>query len=130
MKVLSFLISMMISTSLFAAIPKYELKMDLIFNGKPIPRATIIVNEGEKASVTQKTETSRNFIDVVVTKSAVAEHPGILMKFNIGIIDAQGKRIIKSSPQIISKDTYESKITQGEKGSEEYSISVVATTIN
>jgi hypothetical protein len=103
--------------------------MDLVFQGKVLPTSILTVREGEKATITHLNDNRRNFIDVTTTKSTVAGHPGILMKFNIGTRAENGKKTILASPQIIANDDSVSKITQGDKGKEIISLSVVAKTI-
>jgi type II secretory pathway component GspD/PulD (secretin) len=138
MKLLSLLFLLLFSHSVFAAaLPSYELKMDLIFNGQAIPTAKLLIKEGEKATINHQTETSNSFVDVVASKSTMKEHPGILIKFNIGVIGKDGARNILSSPQVITKDNVEARITQNEnsttskdKSKESFSLIVVAKTVH
>ena len=109
----------------FAATPRrFDLNMNLKLNGKPLPPFRLVVKEGEKATIVQKTDNNRNFIDIVTIKSA----EGIVMKFTIGTIKENSKRVITSTPTIITKENVEALITQGDSktGREELSLRVVA----
>lgn len=112
----------------FATTPKrFDLNMNLKLNGKPLPPFRLVVKEGEKATIVQKTDNNRNFIDIVTTKSTVDGAEGILMKFTIGTIKENSKRVITSTPTIITKENVEALITQGDSktGKEELSLRVV-----
>ena len=119
------------STVSFANTTSYDLKMDLKLHGKTLPSFNVKVKEGEKASIVQKTDDHRTFIDVVTTKSEMKDHPGILMKFTIGTIGENSKRTVTSSPTIIAAENSSAMITQGnsKNGREEIALSVVAKTI-
>ena len=115
-----------VGSSAFAATNGYDLKMDLSLNGKHISSPRVIVKAGETATVTQKTDTEENFIEVVATEGSIQKHKGILMNFVVGVIGKNGERTIKAKPQVLAKENEPAQITVGEKNGEEVSLSVVA----
>ena len=116
------------TSSAFASSNAYDLKMDLSLNGKHVSSPRVIVNEGEPATITQKTDSEGMFIEVVATEGSVQNHKGIMMKFTIGTIGKNGERIIIAKPQVLARENEPAKITQSEEGSqrEQLSLSVVA----
>lgn len=116
----------MVSSSAFAAITGYDLKMDLSINGKHISSPRLIVNTGEMGTIIQKTDTEETFIQVVATESDVQNHKDIMMKFTVGYIGNNGERTIVSKPEILAKENEAALITVREKTETELSLSVVA----
>lgn len=115
-------------TSAFASGESFEVKIDLLLNGKHISSPRVILKEGESATIIQKTKTVDNFIEVRAFKNEAPNQEGILMKLIVGEIGEGGKRTIVSQPQILTKENEPSQITVNakEKGSEKLSLSVVA----
>lgn len=119
-------LSLLIGPSAFAA-NGYDLKMELLMNGKKVSSSRIIVREGEIGSITQETSTEKTFIEVVAKEGEVQNHKGIMMNFVVGYIDQDGKRTIVSRPQILTKENETAQITMGEEnGKDTISLSVVA----
>jgi hypothetical protein len=113
--------------SALASTNGYDLKMDLSLNGKHVSSPRLIVRAGETAYISQKTDTEETFIEVVADEGSIQNHQGILMNFTVGIIDQNGQRVIKATPQILSKENEASQIRVGKSSSDEISLSVVAT---
>ncbi|WP_041577183.1 hypothetical protein [Bdellovibrio bacteriovorus] len=113
-------------SSAFASTNGYYLKMDLSLNGKHISSPKLAVKVGEPATISQKIDTEESFIEVVVTEGSIQNRKGILMSFVVGVVDQSGQRVIKSKPQVLSKENESAQITVGESNGDEVSLSVVA----
>jgi len=116
------------SSSAFATSAGYEMKMELSIKGKHVSSSSLITIAGEKASITQRMEKSKNgtFIEVVATEDQ-GEGKGILMNFVVGTIDRDGNKTILASPSIIAKENEKAEVSVGDNGKEEYALSVVAS---
>jgi type II secretory pathway component GspD/PulD (secretin) len=116
------------SSSAFATSAGYEMKMDLSINGKLVSSPRVIALAGEKASVTQRLEKSKNgtFIEVVATEDQ-GEFKGILMKFVVGTIDRDGKKTILATPSIIATENEKAEVSVSDNGKQEYALSVIAS---
>lgn len=95
---------LLIAPNAFAASKMYDLKMDLLINGKRISTPRILVKEGETARVDQEDSRSKSFIEVVAGEGEIQNRKGILMNFTVGYIDKAGKRKIVSQPQVLAKE--------------------------
>lgn len=131
MKILGMAFLMTFGTA-FASTNFYDLKMDILINGKHSFSPRILVKEGQVGSFTQKNISTgeESFIDVVASKSMIKDiNNGVLMKFTIGTIDKNGTKHIIGQPQVIAKENQQAKITEGttRNGSEVLSLSVIAT---
>ncbi|MGZ3787505.1 MAG: hypothetical protein ACXVLQ_03230 [Bacteriovorax sp.] len=111
-------------SSAFAS-TSYDLKMDLSLNGKHVSSPRVIAQEGETATIIQKSDGKETFIDVVTTKADMKN--SVMMKFTVGTIGKNGERTILSRPQVIARENETAKISQGETGGQELlSLSVIA----
>ncbi|MDO9180974.1 MAG: hypothetical protein Q7U04_01135 [Bacteriovorax sp.] len=117
----------LLSTSAFAASNTYDLKMNLMLNGKHVSSPRIIVRAGERATITQKQGDEESYIDVIATEST-SQNKGIMMNFTIGKIDKDGTKTIIASPGILAKENAESNITinQDTSVNPELSLTVIA----
>ncbi len=118
----------LLASTAFANTNGYELKMDVSMNGKHISSPRVVTKSGEMATITQKNETEESFIEVITEEGELQGHKGILMKFTVGLIGANGKRTIVSRPQILALENEPAQISVGKKdgGAEQLSLSVVA----
>jgi ribosomal protein S4 len=114
-----------------AATHKYGLKMVIKVNGKELPLTSVIVNEGEMASVIQKTDDNRNFVEVTTKSTPMKDAKGVIMKFTIGTIGENSKRTITSTPTIIAKEGAEAMIAESDKttGRETLQVKVTAQSV-
>lgn len=118
---------LVMSNSLFASSNGYDLKMEMSLNAKTISSPRIVVKENQTGSITQKTDTEENFIEVTASEGQVGKNKGILMKFTIGSVLKNGQRTILSEPQILAKENEPAKILIDDgHGGEELSLTVIA----
>lgn len=123
MKILG-MIFLLACSSTFAT-TNYDIKMDLSLNGKHVASGRVIAKEGEVATIVQKSNNKKTFIDVITTKTDMKN--AVMMKFIIGTIGKNGKRNIFANPQVIARENETAKFSQGEAGGQEIlSLSVVA----
>lgn len=116
------------SSIAFAAKDGYELKVDLSINGKLVSSPMIRTVAGEKASITQKTDTEETFIDVVATEGQgeIKGNKAILMKFIVGTIE-NGERKILAQPQIMTTENNKAEISIGHDEEKDHlNLSVIA----
>lgn len=125
MKLVAIILAFM-GSSAFAFTNAYDLKMDLSINGKHVSSPHIFVKAGEMGSVSQKTDTEENFIEVIATEGQVQNQKGIMMNFTVGYIGKNGERTVVSTPQILAKENEPALFTVGQKNGTELSLSVVA----
>ena len=105
----------------------YGLEMELSLNGKLISAPQINTKVGETSIITQKTDTTENFIEVTAIDSSILGNDGIMMTFVVGTIDKDGNRTITSKPQIFAKENTHSEVTVSQDdGKETLSLSVLA----
>lgn len=106
----------------------YDIKMDLTIDGKKVSSPQVSVKRGETASVTQDTAQGKTVLEVTADEGEVDNHKGILMKFSISSVTADGTRTVLATPQILTAtDNERAEITVGnpeEKG--RVSLSVTA----
>lgn len=116
------------ATSVYAAPKTYNLKMDLVLDGKAVGSPRMIVTEGQLATVTQQKDGIQSFIDVIATDANEKDFKGIMMKFTVGYVDKDGKRTIVSKPQVLAKENSPAQIQVGTANKESVSLTVVAHT--
>ncbi len=117
---------LLIASNVFAASKMYDLKMDLLINGKRVSTPRILVKEGETARVDQENSYSKSFIEVVAGEGEIQNRKGILMNFTVGYIDKAGKRKIVSQPQVLAKENEIASIEVGNmNGKEKIKLSVL-----
>jgi type II secretory pathway component GspD/PulD (secretin) len=116
-----------VGSSAFASTNAYDLKMELSLNGRPLSSPHLVVKEGEKASILQDSNGEKTFVDVVTTEKMMDGERVVFMDFKIGTISATGERKVIASPQITTFENEKAKISVGEDGKEDVSLSVVAT---
>lgn len=129
MKKYIFAIVALLSSTAFAASTGYDLNLELSINGKHISSSRIVALAGEKASITQRMENSKdgNFIEVVATEGEIQGKKGILMNFVVGTIDRDGKKTILARPSILSTENQKAEMTVSEENNKDsVSLSVVA----
>ncbi|WP_041577106.1 hypothetical protein [Bdellovibrio bacteriovorus] len=115
-----------ISSSAFASNKGYDLKMDLSLNGKLISHTQAIVKAGETTTIAQETDTEEGFIEALVSEGSIQNNKGILMKFVVGVVDKNGKRVNKVKLQVLAKENVPAQITFTTNNGDEASLSVVA----
>ena len=127
MKFVLIAIALLLTSFVSAAIPAYDLQMDLSIDGKQVSSPRILVKEGATASVLQDVNGQKTYLDVVATKDP-KNKSYILMKFEIGTISPTGEKKMISTPQILARENNRSKISVGDaNGKEEVSVSITAT---
>ena len=105
----------------------YNLKMDLSLNGKHVSSPSLMTKAGQKATVTQKTDSGQTFIEVVANEGIKKGNRGVLMKFVVGMISKSGKRTILSRPQILARENQPAEIvvSKGSESKPEVALSVI-----
>ncbi len=85
----------------------YELDMKLSLDGKTIasPRATLV--DGQSLTLKERSEAGETFIEATVQGGK----QGVLIKFTLGGVDAQGKRVVYARPQVIAAENQAATIT-------------------
>jgi type II secretory pathway component GspD/PulD (secretin) len=117
------------SPSAFAAKQEYDLKMDLSMNGKHIASPRVLVVEGEKATVSQKSNDEEDTIEVTATEGDSQGRKGILLDFVVSVVGKDGKKKVVSRPRILTLEGEKATLSsrQNDASPEEVSLSVVAT---
>lgn len=113
----------MMSLSAFAAVPQYNVKMNVMVQGQKHSSPNFIVKAGETATVFEKHGNEENFVEV---EAVPARNNSIRMNMVIGRIGPNGERIILSQPQMITAQNKEATVTQGDMDGESFSMSVIA----
>jgi hypothetical protein len=99
----TFLVILSLGNSLFASENVFNLKMDLIIEGKHVSSASLEVNEGKKGIVTQDNNGIKHFIEVVAHEKMTADNQETIhMNFIIGKIAEDGSRVILTEPEVIA----------------------------
>lgn len=80
----------------------YDLKMELVIDGKKIASPQVSVKRGETATVTQDTAEGKTVLEVTANEGQVDNHKGILMKFSISSMSADGTRTVIATPQVLT----------------------------
>jgi len=104
----------------------YDIKMDLTIDGKKVSSPQLSVKRGETASVTQETSQGKTVLEVTADEGEMDNHKGILMKFSISSLTADGTRTVLASPQILAVENERAEVTVGnpeEKGRVSLSVS-------
>lgn len=123
------LLVVLASSPAFAAKNQYDLKMDLSMNGKVVASPRLLVVEGEKATVSQKSDDAENSIEVTASEGDLQGRKGILMDFVVSVVTKDGKRTVVSRPKILTLEGEKATLSthQNDASPEEVSLSVVAT---
>lgn len=78
----------------------YELDMNLKFDGKLMSSPRVVVLDGQSAVLSDRGPNGGTYIEATV----VGEKQGVLMKFALGTMDAEGKRVVYARPQVIAAE--------------------------
>jgi hypothetical protein len=92
---------LMLSASTFAAIPGYDIKMDLSLNGKKASSGKVQVKEGESAVILSPAASGETFIEVSNVQDTGA---GMKMNFVVGSIEEDGSRKVLSRPEVLVEE--------------------------
>ena len=116
-----------ISGEILAATNGYEIKIDLALNGKRISQPTILVKEGELATVDQKNSKDSSYIEVKAAEIMVADKKRIKINFTVGIVDKFGQKAVTSKHNVIVRENETTKITldENEDNSKHLSLAVI-----
>lgn len=125
-------VCLLVSSLALAQKKSFDLKMELVLNGQATSRPRMIVNEGEKAMITEESNGQKNFIEVVATEVGSSDpQSAILMKFVVGKIAADGSRIVISTPVISALPNEKGQISIVNENEEvDLSLSVVAKKVS
>ena len=126
MKLMTILIGLTLSTSVWASKAIYEIDMKLNIKGKPETAMGIMLEEGQKGSIVSEDDLEKTFIEVVAEEAEFQGNKGILMKFKVGHLTKDGSRKIISQPKVLAKAGEEAQITLDQEGKPEMSLNVVA----
>lgn len=113
----------LISGSLFAAVPQYNVKLDIAVEGKKHSSPNLVIKEGETATIFETHGSEENFVEV---EALPYDNETIKMKMVVGKIGPNGERIILSQPEIKSSMNQEAKFVIGDKSGEKFSLSAIA----
>jgi len=128
MKLLTLILTSLLSTSLLASEKGYKLDMELSMNGKAVSSPKLTIREGETGTITSETAETKSSFEVVATEGEVKGAKGILMKFKVSHLNKDGSKEIISKPTILSKNGEEATVAIGEQGKKaEMVLKVVAT---
>jgi ribosomal protein S4 len=126
-RILFSILLLFFSSSVFAANKVYDLKMDLLVNGKRVSSPRVYVKEGEIARVDEASPRSKSFIEVVASEGEIQNRKGILMNFTVGYFDKVGNKKIVSQPQVLAKENEIASIeVNNMNGKEKLKLSVLA----
>lgn len=117
----------LLSSTAFAATDGYHLDMHFLLNGQAVSAPQLLVRAGEKASITQRTDTKESFVEVIVQEGTKQGRKGIQMNFSVGLIAKDGQRVIKGKPQIFARENEPAQITVADDEGDELSLSVVVS---
>lgn len=122
------LFTLLLSSSAIAESTAYQLTLGLQVPGEKKMNAQVIVKDGEKGEVTQKTKRGHTFVEVTPTEGTYLGKSGILMKFVVGTIDRKGVRTILSEPEVLVGEDQPARLNVSKKnGKKELTLSVTAT---
>jgi hypothetical protein len=93
----------------------YILDMQLSQNGKLVTSPKISALEDEKVQVTEGTDKEQTFVEVVAREEKAGQ---VAMEFEVGTINAKGKRTVTARPKIIANEGQTASITDTVKGNE------------
>ena len=122
-----FAVAFLFSSVSFATTSGYELKVDLSIDGKLISSPRIITIAGEKASISQRIEKSKNgtFIEVIAKDVPDSVPNAIRMDFVVGTIDHDGKKTVLATPSIITLENEKAMIETTEDNGKSVALSVI-----
>lgn len=111
----------------FAVKKGFDIKMDIVVDGKTLSSPRIQVLEGVQTTVTERVKQEKTFFNLVATQDKEMKgKQTVLMKFEIGKFDEKGQKIVVGQPQIIAFENEPASISVGTEEKEAYSISVIA----
>jgi hypothetical protein len=123
---INFVIFLLLGVSASAAPKIYNLKMDLLLNGKFVSSPQMTVREGELASIESETDGEKVFLDVMVTP----KKKSLGMTFTVSRLNDAGEKEIVSSPYIIARENNKAQISVSTHQMEEMiNLSVIATRV-
>ena len=105
----------------------YQMDMKLKIAGQPEENPRIIVVEGEPGSITTHDENEQDdtFIEVTAKPGQIKNKKGILLNLVVATFDAEGKKQILGTPQILTKDNGTATISVADKeGKESFTLEV------
>jgi type II secretory pathway component GspD/PulD (secretin) len=102
-----FIICLLLPMIASAALRKYDLKLSYSLEEGPLSKRKIIVQEGKMASMSK----ARQFVEVTAEEGIISDRKGILLSFNVGVMDKNGKRKILTQPKLLVKENEKAKIT-------------------
>lgn len=112
----------LISSTLLAAPKSIILDMKLSIDGREVSAPIVAVQEGQKATVSQRAteinEFNETFIEVQANQTKVDDIPGIKMNFVISQT-INGKKKVISTPQIFALDGGEAEVTLNNSDSQQ-----------
>lgn len=129
MKILFVLFTLGFSFLVQAADRGYDLQIELSLNGKHISSPRLTLQEGKTSTITQDTDGKTTFIEVTAKERDLKNKKAIDMQFVIGTINANGKKTITNSPNIITLENQKAEMTVGENTAESLSLGVTASRI-
>jgi len=130
MKVLMSLILFIFSFSTFA-VQSYKLDMNLLIDNKSVSKPKIIVQEGEKGTITQNDSATNTTteISVVASQGEMQGRKGILLKMEVGYNKNNVQKIV-SRPQILVSEGQEALVeVVGNEGNKKMSLKIIATPV-
>lgn len=109
----------------FAAVPKYDLKVEVSLNDKLVSSPHLVVQEGEPVTIVQKLAQDEMFLEVVAVRTrSDSQTPAVRMNFVVGTMNRKGEREVLSTPQIVALENETSEIRVGERGKPDSSVSL------
>jgi len=112
-----------------ATVPRqYKLDLQLSMNGKLVSSPKMIVNEGQKAEISEVNKKTGNgtFLEVATQRLDANPDKQAILQIVIGKI-TKGKREIVSSPQIVALENEEASMEENTGNRQVYKISAVVT---
>jgi len=124
------LILFIFSFSTFA-VQSYKLDMNLLIDNKSVSKPKIIVQEGEKGTITQNDSATNTTteISVVASQGEMQGRKGILLKMEVGYNKNNVQKIV-SRPQILVSEGQEALVeVVGNEGNKKMSLKIIATPV-
>lgn len=121
MKIAIALLCFLVGPSAFAATTAYDLKVELSIDGQIVSKPRIVTKRGETATITQQDQNGDGYtIEVLADEGVVEKNKGILMKFKVSRVAADGTTTLLATPQILTnKENEKATVSVGnekEKG--------------
>lgn len=108
----------------------YDIKMEVALNGRVISSPRVVTKIGETATITEKNGFFENFFEVTATEGEIESRKGIRMKVVIGVVGADGRRNVISTPELLAYENEKAEIKVGGLQKEELSLSVLAKRVS